>query len=122
MDRPIAVVGADKEECQELCAVLEREDYKTVGLDSLVNLESYMQKGACRVVILDLDTLPVNNRFIVDLRKQNPRLPIIVLSSRQYHPELQQAMSTDICACLSKPPDPDELIYCLRSFCDNGSK
>ena len=118
MDRPIAVVDANKEECQELRAVLEGEDYRTIGLDSLVSLETYMQEGACRVVILDLDTLPVNNRFIVDLRKQNPGLPIIVLSSRQFHPELQQAMSTDICACLSKPPDPDELIYCLKSFCE----
>ncbi len=118
MDRPIAVVDANKEECQELCAVLEGEDYRTIGLDSLVSLETYMQEGACRVVILDLDTLPVNNRFISDLRKQNPRLPIILLSSRQFHPELQAAMSTDICACLSKPPDPDELIYCLKSFCE----
>lgn len=120
MERPIIVVDADKAESQGLCAVLERDNYRTIALHSLGNLEERIQATASRVVILDLDTLPVDNRFITRLRKENPNLPIIGLSSRPFHPDLEEAMSSHICACLRKPPDLGELIYCIKSFCNNG--
>lgn len=116
MSRPIIVVGADKTESRDLCSALERDNYFTVAIHSLATLEEKIRETACEVVILDLDTLPVDNRFITDLRRQNPGLPIIGLSSRPFHPELKEAMSSHICACLGKPPDLDELIYCIRSF------
>ena len=121
MDKPIVVVNANKAQCQELCAFLEREHYHVIALDSLVNLGRQIERTACRVIILDLDTLPVDNRFIKNLRIQNPGLPIMVLSSRPFHPELEEAMSSHICACLSKPPDLEELLYCVKSFCENES-
>jgi CheY-like chemotaxis protein len=71
------------------------------------------------VLILDLDSLPVDNRFIRDLRKQNPDVPIIALSSRTFHPELQEALSLYISACLAKPVNPDELIYWVKSICQD---
>ena len=120
MNRPIIVVDGDKAESEELCAVLERESYQTIALHSLVNLENRIQETICRVVILDLDNLPVDNRFITRLRKENPKLPIIALSNRPFHPDLKEAMSSHICACLRKPPDLEELIYCIKSFCNDG--
>ena len=117
MGRPILVVDANKEQCKELCAVLEGEHYRAIPFNSLVNLEEEIQVSACQVVILDLDTLSVDDRFITKLRRNNPGLPIMALSSRPFHPELKEAMSTHICACLGKPPDLEELIYCVRAFC-----
>ena len=119
MDRPIVVVDADKNQCEKLCALLRQENYRAVELHSLLNLKKIVQETSCRVVILDLDSLPVDHRFIKEFRRQNPGLPVMGLSSRSFHPELEQAMSKDICACLSKPPDPEELLYCIRSFCEN---
>lgn len=117
MDKPIVVVNADQEQCRELCAMLEREHYRTTAMHSLVHLESNIQGSGCRVVILDLDNPHVDNRFIMKLRRQNPGVRIIGLSSRPFHPELEEAMSTHMmCACLSKPVDSEELIYCLKSF------
>jgi DNA-binding NtrC family response regulator len=121
MDRPIMVVDADKTESRDLCNALERDNYHAIAIHSLGNLEEKIRETACKVVILDLDTLPVDNRFITDLRRQNPGLPIIGLSSRPFHPELKEAMSSHICACLGKPPDLDELIYCVRSFWQDGA-
>ncbi len=120
MDRPIIVVDANKAQCQELCNLLEQEKYRTIPLHSLMNLEKEIKESSSRVVILDLDTLPVDNRFVMGLRKQNPGVSIMGLSSRPFHPELKEAISTNISACLGKPPDPEELIYCLRSFCEDG--
>ena len=116
MDEPIVVVDTNKEQCQELRAILEGEHYRITVLDSLLNLKENIQEGAFQAVILDLDSLPVDNRFIRDLRRKDPGVRIIALSSRRLHPELDEAMSTHIYACLSKPVDSEELIYCLKSF------
>jgi len=118
MDMPIVVVDADKNQCEKLCALLRQENYRAVELHSLLNLKKILQETSCRVVIMDLDSLPVDNRFIKEFRRQNPGLPVMVLSSRSFHPELEQVMSKHICACLRKPLDPEELLYCIRSFCE----
>jgi DNA-binding NtrC family response regulator len=119
MFRPILVVDADKNQSKNLCALLKQENHNVVELHSLLGLKKIIQDISCRVVILDMDSLPVDDRFIKELRRQNPGLPVMVLSSRSFHPELEQVMSKHICACIRKPPDPEELLYCIRSFCEN---
>ncbi len=111
------VVGADKEQSRKLCSLLEQENYKTVGLYSLPNLEETIHKTARAAVILDLDSLTVDNRFLEDFRRQYPEVAIMALSSSFYHPELEQSMGKYICACFRKPPDPDEIIYGIKGFC-----
>jgi DNA-binding NtrC family response regulator len=120
MDRPIVVVDADKAQCKKLCTLLERSNYRTVASHSLSNLERSVEEGALQVVILDLDNLPVDNRFIMDLRRENPGVRIMGLSSRPFHPELQEAISKHFYACLYKPVDTDELLFWLRSIWENG--
>lgn len=118
MDGPIAVVNANKEECEEVCALLERNHFQAIPFFSLESLEEFIKENRCQVAILDFDSLPVNNRLIGDLKREHPELPIMGLSSRPFHPELEEAMSTKICACIGKPPDAEELIYCIKSFCE----
>lgn len=121
MHEPIVVVDGDEERCRGLCATLEREHFATAALHSLLNLEREIQEAGRRVIILDLDTLPVNNRLFKTLRKTNPGVCIIALSNRPFHPELKEAMSQHIYACLSKPLDDEELIYWLKSICENDA-
>jgi DNA-binding NtrC family response regulator len=111
------VVDANKEQSGELCALLERNHYRTLAFHALLNLEKNLQEHPCHAVLLDLDSLPVSNRFIRGLRRQNPNLCILVLSNRSFHPELEEAISTHIYACLSKPVDTEELIYWLKTTC-----
>ena len=117
--KPIVVVDGDEAQCRKLSNVLERGHYSTVELHSLLNLESEIGETGRQVIILDLDTLPVNNRLFRTLRSKNPGICIIGLSSRPYHPELEEAMSKHIYACLSKPVDHEELIYWLKSISEN---
>lgn len=120
MDRPIVVVDADKVQCQELCTLLENSNYQTVASHSLPNLETRVEEGDLQVVILDLDTLPVDNRFIMDLRRDNPEVCIMGISNRRIHPELKEAISKGFFyACLHRPVDMEELFYWLRSIDDN---
>jgi DNA-binding response OmpR family regulator len=103
MQERVVVVDANDEQRQELCIVLEREHFPTTPLHSLVNLETNLQEGKCRVAILDLDSLPVDNRLFRNLKK---------------NPELEEAMSKHIHACLAKPVDEEELVYWVKSVCD----
>jgi DNA-binding NtrC family response regulator len=113
MQERVVVVDANDEQRQELCIVLEREHFPTTPLHSLLNLETNLQEGKCRVAILDLDSLPVDNRLFRNLKKTNPSV-----SSRPFHPELEEAMSKYIHACLAKPVDEEELVYWVKSVCD----
>ena len=119
MEEAIVVVDANPDESRELCTVLERQHYRAAALDSLERLKQYLKKGDCRVILLDLDSFSIDSRFVRELLRENSDIAIIALSSRTFHPELREAMSTQISACLNKPLDADELFYWLRSICGN---
>jgi DNA-binding NtrC family response regulator len=125
MQMSVVVVNSNVEECRELCALLSGREYPAVSLSSLAELKECVRKGfesaSLRVIIVDLDNLSVDNRLFRDLSKDYPNSCVIGLSSRTFHPELQEALSRDISACLLKPIDMDELVYWLRSVCDRES-
>lgn len=120
MHESIIVVDASPDEARKLCAILEQYHYSATSLDSLDEVEAAVRKRVCHGVILDLDGLPVDNRFIRNLCKDNPDLCVIGTSTRTFHPELEESMRTHISACLSKPVDEVELIYWLKSICEGG--
>ena len=101
--------------------LLEAEHYKTTALYSLANLEGAVCKNGCQIILVDLDTLPVDNFLFRNIKKKNPAVRIIGISSRPFHPELQEAMSKHIYVNLNKPVDGDELIYWLKSICENDA-
>lgn len=122
MEDPIVVVDGDEAACKELCTSLEKEHFRTTALYSLVDLEGEVEEGACRVVILDLDSLPVDNRLFREMKRKNPRIHIVGLSNRPFHPELEEAMRRHISSCLTKPVDMGELLYWLRNVCHEEKK
>ena len=117
MTAMIGVVHANSDERRELCQVLEESHYQTTPMDSLTGLLKQLRVSTCHAAILDLDSLPVDNRFIKELCKEGPELCVIAISSRTFHPELEEAMRSHISACLSKPVNMDELFYWLKSIC-----
>lgn len=116
MLEPILVVDSDLERCLGLCTLLGQENYRTTPLHSLQDLEENILRGGFRVVILDLDGLPADNRFFRDLKRINPSAIFMALSSRPFHPELKESLCTHIYACIRKPYDPMELYYWLKTI------
>ena len=119
MHESIFVVDSDQENSHEVCKVLQRYQLQSTALHSLVDLEKRVLPGDRPVVILDLDTLPVDNRFFRNMRKRNPEVKILGVSSRSFHPDLQEAMSRDIISCLSKPVEEEELLFWVRSLLEH---
>ena len=116
MEERILILDADKKQCQELCAFLEKQDYHATPVDSLAHLEKHIFEDDCQVLVVDLDTVQFDKKIFRNLKKTKPELSILGLSNRPFHPELEEAMSRHIYACLNKPVDEDELIFFLKSL------
>jgi DNA-binding NtrC family response regulator len=119
MQDKVAIVAVDPKQHRELSEILESRNYESILLDTSKKLERYLQSVRCTMVIIDLDTLPVDKRFFRDLKRSYPALFIMGLSERPFHPELEEAISRDIYACLTKPVDPDEFAYLLKGVFEN---
>jgi len=116
----VMVIDADQTQCREVCAFLGQGDYRAIPLYSLADLEKHLVHQQSGVLILDLDTVPVDNHFFRDLRERHRGICILVASSLPYHPGLAEAMSSHIYASLANPLDLEELGYWLRSIRENS--
>lgn len=118
--KSILVVNAIDTERDDICRLLEPAGYRCIGVDSLQGLEVALNESAGIAALIDLDTLAVNNRIIRDLARKYPGVCFLCTSSSRLHPELKDAISHHFFACLTKPVDPDELLYWLRCISENG--
>jgi len=121
MKKKILVLNTNAKECKILCALLDQHHFMTISADSIQELEDILTGGDCIAVILDLDTIPVSNRNFKELSVKHPDIPLLCISAKRFHPELQDAIRHHIYACLNKPVDPDELLYWLRSMEGNDA-
>lgn len=112
----VVVVDADKQNCSEICALLEQANISVASIYTLKVLANHLKREPVAVLIIDLDTLPVDNTFFRSLKKQYPNLNIFCLSSRTHHPGLEEAMGSHICASLAKPLNSEELFYWLKAI------
>lgn len=116
MQKDVVVLDADKRQCQELCCVIEEQGYVTTVLHTLAELEAYMREKSGAVIVMDIDTVQVDNRTIKKMVLENPGTYFLCLSCDRFHPELKDAICYHIFACINKPIDPDELFFCLKSI------
>ena len=121
MDRnKIIVLDTDQKQIKNLCTLLADHNYESAQMNSIKDIERYLGISDCRVVILNLDNLTVSNRTLKELKRKKPSVKIIAVSQHQFHPELEESLRDYFFACLSKPVDPDELIYWLKSIFENN--
>ncbi len=116
MKVPIIVLASDIEQLKELRTALAAGSYRIIECESCANLSGLISDSGSSVVILDLDSVSVDNRFLRHLKADNPGLSVLTISGQKLHPELRESISSYIHACLSKPLDADELKFWLRSI------
>ena len=114
MDKMILIVSKNQEESDEIREMLTREDYVGEVQASMEELISRLERGAVLAVLIDIDSIPVDNRCIRKLALKHPSISFFCMSWDKFHPELKDAICYHIYACLNKPIDPDELSYLLR--------
>ena len=119
MKKSILVIDADKEQCRELCELLEAGQFKAAPQYSIHNLDQNIKVTECQAIFWDIDTVPADNRTVKELTLKFPGVNFFCLSKKPFHPELKDAISHHIYACLNRPIDPDELFFWLRSIGEN---
>ena len=117
----VVVIDADIQHARQLCDLLQDLNYSVSLIHSLKDLEQELHKDPEVAVILDLDTVPVNNQFLRGLRKIHPQLHMLGVSKLSYHPGLEEVIGSHLFACLVKPIDVEELIFWLKSISENLS-
>jgi DNA-binding NtrC family response regulator len=119
MKKEILVLDANKTQFKNICNVLEAHNYKAASVNSLTDLNGYIEGSDSRTLILNLDNISVTNKILKQLKAKNPLFNIIAVSERRFHPELGDALRECISICLATPIDEDELMYWLKTVCDN---
>ncbi|MBI5578399.1 MAG: hypothetical protein HY895_04530 [Deltaproteobacteria bacterium] len=114
MQKDILLMDADPMGSAGLLALLSGQDYETQKVGSLAELRHKLAKERFMAVIMDIDSVAVDNRAIRDLVADFPATPFLCISRGRVHPELKDAIRNHIYACLNKPVDIDEITYWLR--------
>ena len=112
----IAILGNDADDVAALCRLIEKEAYRTEIYSSLPSLEEGLALAPCMAVILDVDSVPLDNHMIRNLKASHPSVSLLMFSRERFHPELQESISHILYACLKKPADSDEIVYLLKSI------
>ena len=118
------IVVLDADECQRhsICKLLREHHCPSESLKTLDALKKRIAEKDILAVLIDIDSVPVDNRTIRNLTIQNPNIYFFCISKRRFHPELEDAIGYHIYACINKPIDPDELYFWIDSIREEGSE
>ena len=119
MEKLVAILDADQKECSELCFQLEERQFHGAPIHSLPELKRHLQRSNCKIVIIDIDTVSIDNYSIKNLKTKNPEVYFFGLSKNHFHPELKDVIGCHIYACIHKPVNLEELFFWLEAVQHN---
>jgi len=122
MNENVLLVGENGEDLKMMHLFLKRLSYSPVIVPTLEAAAEMCSKKSYRVAVLDFDSMVLDNKTIRNFKHKFPQVNLIISSTKRFHPELKEAITDHIYACLTKPVDPDELAYWLASIHQNGMK
>ena len=109
MKYSIIVLNPNIKENLELCQILDELGYITSSKKSFDELAEALSEKTYQAVIIDIDTLPLENRQIRQISEQFTDLILIFTSKDRLHPDLKESISQYVYACIHKPFDVDEI-------------
>ncbi|MBT8371508.1 MAG: hypothetical protein HKO68_13620 [Desulfobacterales bacterium] len=116
MKKKIIVLDANQKSKGELSNILNSKKYPFTQAQTVSSLKDLFESDQYIAVILDIDSVPVDNRTIRDLTIKYPGVRFLCTSKDRFHPELKDAICYHIYACLNKPVDRDELLFWIKSI------
>jgi two-component system response regulator GlrR len=121
MQKAILIMDADPMGSSGLLALLEGQGYAGQRVGSLAELSHRLAEEKFMAVLMDIDSVVVDNRAIRELASDFPATPFLCISRDRVHPGLKDAIRNHIYACLTKPVDMDEITYWLRCIREDRS-
>ena len=120
VEKEIVVLDSQPDTGNDVGKIMADQPFRVTYVHALLECETHVRHSRCCALILDLDTVDIDNRSIVQFKRSHPEINIIAKSSRKYHPELEESLRSYIFACLIKPLDPAELHFWLRSLASSN--
>lgn len=115
----ICILSTDKQHNGQLRSLLCERDFEARIFQDLKDLIKELSETECLAAIMDVDSVAVTNRMIRQIKTRFSKVSIFCTSQHRLHPDLQDALSQYIYACLSKPLDTEELQFWLKCIRDN---
>jgi two-component system response regulator GlrR len=112
--KAVLLMNASPEESAGIALLLEQADLIPQSVATPSELKTKIKDASFLAVIMDLDSVGIDNRTVKELASAFPSIPFLCLSKERFHPELKDSIRDHIYACLTKPIDPDELNYWLK--------
>jgi len=119
MEKLVTILDADQKQCSDLCCQLAERRFHGAPIHSLPELKRHLLSSDCKTVIIDIDTVSIDNYSIKELTTKNPEVYFFCLSKDHFHPELKDVIGRHIYACISKPVDLEELFFWLEAVHHN---
>ena len=119
MQKAILLMDLDPIQRECLAELLDKKNYPVQAVASLGEMKKKLEQETFMAVLMDIDLVVVDNRSIKELVSRFPGTPFLSMSKGCFHPELKDAISRHIYACLNKPIDPEELFYWLKCIRDD---
>lgn len=116
------MVSADPKDCAGIASMLADAGYGGESVATTAGLKSKLKEASFMAVIIDLDSVALDNATIKKLATEFPEPPFLCVSKERFHPELRESILSHIYACLTKPVDPDELVYWLKCIQQDDRK
>jgi DNA-binding NtrC family response regulator len=122
MKKGIILLDADNDNSLRLSKMIRSQDYPVTITRSLSSLDGLIESNRYIAVVIDIDSVTIENRTIRNLALKYPGFGLLCTSKDRFHPELKDAICYHIYACLNKPIDPDELFYLLKSIIEDDDE
>lgn len=113
-EQEILIACADPEESNLLAEVIHTAGSRCHLCHSISDMLAALAASPFMAVVLDIDSLDIDNRSIRSMTLAYPDVCFLCTSSKRFHPELKEALCYHIFACVNKPVDPDEMAYWIR--------
>ena len=114
MKKRVILVSRKSKELNQIDAVLSKNKYRSHRIENIENLDTTLADISCNCVILDLDSISIDNRTIREVAIQYPHIYFLCMSRDRFQPELKDATCYHIFDCLTKPLQYDDLHYWLK--------
>ncbi len=112
----IAVAVEDDSMAERVCSLVNLAGARCVRLLPDQALEDVGQETSeLRALVVNLEDWNLNRHYFKQLETVRPELKAIVLSRSGNHPDLKDAVRSNIFSFLRLPLEEEELAFCLRS-------
>jgi DNA-binding NtrC family response regulator len=118
MGRNIMVLSENERDVMHIDRLLGAQGLSMTRYSQAAQLEKDVMNCSKCLLVVDLEATGVSNKLLRQLKRACPDTLIIGLSTRTYHPELEEALRSHLHAVASRPIDDDELSWCLRGVLD----